>query len=120
MMISLNRSMRLLLLGLCTAASVGTLAPSAKAQSTAAPAVAPKAVAATAAPAKAAAPKAVVKLVNLNTATAAQLDALPKIGKARTKAIIAGRPYASVDDLISKKVLPKDAFEAIKAKVDVK
>ena len=61
-----------------------------------------------------------MKLVNINTATPAQLDALPQIGKARTKAIIAGRPYASVDDLLAKKVLPKNAFDAIKAKVDVK
>ena len=87
-------------------------------------AAAPKAAAAPAAPAKAtpakADAKAAVKLVNLNTATAAELDALPTIGKARTKAIIAGRPYASVDDLIKKKVLPKNSFDAIKAKVDIK
>ncbi len=85
-----------------------------------APAVAPKADAkAAATPAKADA-KAVAKLVNLNTATAKELDALPSIGKARTKAIIAGRPYNSVDDLMIKKVLPKDSFEAIKGKVSVK
>lgn len=60
------------------------------------------------------------KLIDLNTATAAELDALPSIGKARTKAIIAGRPYKSVDDLIAKKVLPKDSFEAIKGRVSVK
>ena len=74
-----------------------------------APAVAPKADA-----------KAIVKTVNINTATPAELDALPKIGVARTKAIIAGRPYKSVDELLSKKVLPKDAFEAVKTKVSVK
>lgn len=42
MMINLNRSARLLLLGLCAVASVGTVAASATAQSTAAPAVAPQ------------------------------------------------------------------------------
>ena len=94
-----------------------TVAPKADAK---APAVAPKADAkAAATPAKADA-KAVAKLVNLNTATAKELDALPSIGKARTKAIIAGRPYNSVDDLMIKKVLPKDSFEAIKGKVSVK
>ena len=99
------------------AAPATPVAPVAAAPKAAAPVAAPAAKAVT--PVKADA-KAVVKLVNINTATPAELDALPKIGKARTKAIIAGRPYASVDDLIKKKVLPKDAFEAIKAKVDVK
>ncbi len=85
------------------------------------PAIAPKADVKTpaATPAKVDA-KAVAKPVNLNTATAKELDALPSIGKARTKAIIAGRPYNSVDDLLTKKVLPKDSFEAIKGKVSVK
>ena len=64
--------------------------------------------------------KTVVKPLNLNTATSAELDALPKIGEARTKAIIAGRPYKSVDDLIAKKVIPQDAFDAIKTRVVVK
>ena len=64
--------------------------------------------------------KATVKLVNINKATAAELDVLPKIGEARSKAIIAGRPYKSVDELITRKVLPQDAFDAIKAKVSVK
>lgn len=80
-------------------------------------AVAPAAAkAAVPAAAKAATP---AKIVNINTATPAELDALPQIGKARTKAIIAGRPYKSVDDLLTKKVLPKNAYEAIKARVSV-
>ena len=109
------------------AAPVAAPAAKVEAPKAAAPAVVPPAAAApkaAAAPAKAtpakADAKAAVKLVNLNTATAAELDALPTIGKARTKAIIAGRPYASVDDLIKKKVLPKNSFDAIKAKVDIK
>ena len=57
--------------------------------------------------------------VNLNKASPAELDALPKIGEARTKAIIAGRPYKSVQELLDRKILPHDAYDAIKDKVGV-
>lgn len=37
--------------------------------------------------------------VNINTATQEQLEGLPGIGPKKAQAIIAGRPYNSVDDL---------------------
>ncbi len=43
-------------------------------------------------------------LINLNTATAAQLETLPGIGTASAKKIMAARPYKSVDDLTKSKI----------------
>jgi competence protein ComEA len=57
------------------------------------------------------------QLVNLNTATAAELDKLPQIGAARAEAIIKGRPYSSWENFVSKNVIPKNAEEAINGKV---
>jgi DNA uptake protein ComE-like DNA-binding protein len=54
---------------------------------------------------------------NLNTATAAELDKLPKIGSARSKAIIEARAkekFKNWDDFAGRKVVPADALAAIK------
>lgn len=54
---------------------------------------------------------------NLNTATAAELDKLPKIGTARSKAIIEARAkdkFKNWDDFVARKVVPSDAAAAIK------
>jgi competence protein ComEA len=53
-------------------------------------------------------------LVNLNTATAAELETLPNVGPATAKAIIAGRPYASVDDLDKVKGIAKTKLNALR------
>ena len=87
-----------------------------------APSVAPKpAAAAPAAPAatKTAAPAVATKLLNVNTVSVSDLEKLPKIGEARAKQIIAGRPYKSVDDLMAKKILPQDAFDAVKGLISI-
>ena len=80
-------------------------------QETPKPAAAP---AAKAAPAPAPAAEAKKEPVDINTATEKDLATLPKIGEARAKAIIKGRPYNGKDDLINKKVIPQDAYDAIK------
>ncbi len=58
-------------------------------------------------------------LTNINTASAAELDKLPQIGKARSAAIIKGRPYKAPDDLLTKKILSKGVFDKIKDKIAV-
>jgi len=51
--------------------------------------------------------------VDVNAATAAQLEALPGIGPARSKAIVANRPYAELGDLVKKKALPQGVFDKV-------
>lgn len=60
------------------------------------------------------------QLVNINTASPAELDALPQIGKARTKKIIDNRPYASTQDLLTKHVVSQRVFDMIKDRITVR
>jgi competence protein ComEA len=56
-------------------------------------------------------------LVNLNSATKAELETLPQIGPARADAIISKRPYRDWNDFVAKNVVPSNAEREIQAKV---
>lgn len=57
------------------------------------------------------------RTVDLNSAPKARLTTLPGVNAEMADKIIAGRPYASGNDLVSKNVLNPEAFEKIKGRV---
>jgi competence protein ComEA len=56
-------------------------------------------------------------LLDINSASAEELDALPGVGPARAKAIIANRPYVGKDDLVNRKIIPQNVYNQIKDKI---
>jgi competence protein ComEA len=52
--------------------------------------------------------------ININTASEEQLDSLLGIGPVKAKAIIAGRPYAKIEDIMKVKGIKEKTFAKIK------
>ena len=59
-------------------------------------------------------------MVDINSATKDELNALPGIGDAYSQKIIDGRPYANKAQLVTKKVLPKATYDGIKTEIVAK
>ena len=58
--------------------------------------------------------------IDINTATADQLKAIPGIGDAYAKRIIDGRPYTAKNQLVSRGILPQGVYDKIKDQIIAK
>jgi len=57
--------------------------------------------------------------ININTASADQLDSLPGVGQVIAGKIINGRPYTDMQDLLTKKIISAKVFDEIKEKISI-
>jgi len=58
-------------------------------------------------------------LISINNADSDALESLPGIGEKRAADIIANRPYASLNELVSKEVLTETLFDTVKELISI-
>lgn len=58
-------------------------------------------------------------LININSASASELNSLSGVGPVTSQKIIDNRPYTTIEELLSKKVVGKSVFEKIKDKISL-
>jgi len=56
-------------------------------------------------------------LIDINTATAQQLRALPGFGDAYVRRVIAGRPYTAKNQMVTRGVLPQVVYEKVASRI---
>ena len=56
-------------------------------------------------------------VINLNTASQSDLESLPGIGAVTAQKIIEARPYTSIEELLSRKVVGQSTYDKIKDKI---
>lgn len=58
-------------------------------------------------------------LISINQASASQLQELSGIGEAKSQAIIDNRPYSSLEELVSKKIISENLFNNLKEQLSL-
>ena len=58
--------------------------------------------------------------ININTADKATLEALPEIGPVKAQAIISGRPYKTIEDIMKVTGIKQKTFDKIKDMITVR
>ena len=111
--------------GSAQAAPVAAKAPAAKTSVAATTAAASSEVTKSVKPVQTTAKSTATKLapgtkININTAGQSMIEKLPEIGPVKAKAIIAGRPYNSIEDITKVKGIKGKTFDAIKDYIVVK
>lgn len=57
--------------------------------------------------------------ININSSSVQELDSLPGIGQVTAQKLIDNRPYQTIDDLLTKKVVKQNVFDSIKDKITI-
>ena len=60
------------------------------------------------------------ELLDINSAKAEELKALPGIGDAYSEKIIKGRPYKRKDELVQRKIIPPATYDKVKDQIVAK
>lgn len=60
-----------------------------------------------------------VNTIYINSASKEELESLWGVGVVRVEAIIAGRPYSSIEELVTRKIVPKNVVERNRDKLSL-